>query len=98
MRIAVPLHNANRHPSFGSLFWPVLRPDLMADLVEILLDSNFPFVMTTMPLGSGIGDLVDRVKSSKIGMVVKKAPQIALLQHSSVGFCLVRPCLGYVIR
>ena len=75
--------------SFGSLFWPIMRLDLVADLIETLLECKFPFVLGTMPPGSGVDDLITTIETSGIGMVVRRAPQLALLQHSSVGFCLV---------
>ena len=72
------------------MFFPLRRIDILADLVTILTELNFPFIFSTLPPDAKIGDLVHQIDACGIGLIVKKAPQIALLQHPSVGYCLVR--------
>ena len=78
--------------SFGTNFWPVLRPELVTAIIESLLElsSPIPFVFATaMPNGKIEPELKKRVESSGRGLVVDWAPQVRVLRHEAVGMFLV---------
>ena len=78
--------------SFGTNFWPALRPELVTVIIESLLElsSPIPFVFATaMPNGKIEPELKKRVESSGRGLVVDWAPQVRVLRHEAVGMFLV---------
>lgn len=77
--------------SFGSLFFPILRLDLIVLLLETLLTlkSPIPFVFATAAPYAFIDPvLVDRVHASGRGLILKYAPQYAILSHPAIGWFL----------
>ena len=83
--------------SFGSLYSPSQRPDLLETLVESLLsaDPPFPFLFATATIGHVISDRVRKLvtNSGGKGMITGFAPQQHVLQHRATGWFLVRPQL-----
>ncbi|KAJ7683434.1 hypothetical protein B0H17DRAFT_1137753 [Mycena rosella] len=78
--------------SFGSIFFPVATPELVAALVDTLmaLEESFPFIFA---LGSEMAsiskDVIERVNSSGKGLICDFwVEQRAILQHGAVGWFL----------
>ena len=78
--------------SFGSAYWPTLRPELVTAIIESLfeLDPPVPFIMATAsPTGKVEPELKKRIEASGRGLVVDWAPQVRVLRHEAVGVFLV---------
>lgn len=72
--------------SFGTVFFPALRPDLIAHLFETLLALERPFVFAlASPLASLSEELLATFKASGLGYIAPFVPQIELLRHPAVG-------------
>ncbi|KAK8854532.1 hypothetical protein IAR55_003271 [Kwoniella newhampshirensis] len=73
--------------SFGSMFFPVLRPDLVRYILNTLRESDLPFVFA---YASGLavipGDIVSEFKDDENSCMVKFAPQWQVLNHDAIGF------------
>lgn len=94
-RLCFPFQSGCSIISFGSLYSPSRRPDLLETLVESLLsvDPPFPFLFATATIGHVISDRVRRLvaDSGGRGMITGFAPQLHVLQHRATGWFLVRP-------
>ena len=84
--------------SFGSLNWPVLRPDLLVDLVSSLIEAHMPFLFAhSSESAVPTNELLDLVDSyGKNAMMIGHAPQEVVLAHEAVSFFLVRQLVGLV--
>ncbi|WVW85290.1 hypothetical protein I302_107328 [Kwoniella bestiolae CBS 10118] len=75
--------------SLGSLFFPVLRPELIKYILESLKESGFPFLFAH---ASGIAqvpqELLDEFKDDEDCCVVKFAPQWDVVNHEATGYFL----------
>ena len=84
------------YQSFGSLHFPVNRPDQIQLLIKSLLaaDPPMPFVFgaATAPpsLVNEISAMLTEEKNSTIGVICGFAPQMFILNHVATGFFLVR--------
>nr|XP_019006455.1 uncharacterized protein I203_00043 [Kwoniella mangroviensis CBS 8507]OCF69916.1 hypothetical protein I203_00043 [Kwoniella mangroviensis CBS 8507] len=81
--------NSVIYVSLGSLFFPVLRPELIKYILESLQESGFPFVFAH---ASGIAqvppELLDELKDDENCCVVKFAPQWDVVNHKATGYFL----------
>lgn len=78
------------HISFGTIFYPHLRDDLIEDLLATLVEAEIPFIMSAVPPSANLSQLEDLVERSQgLGIIAQNAPQISILQHPAVGFVLV---------
>ncbi|KAJ6562256.1 hypothetical protein B0H19DRAFT_1143960 [Mycena capillaripes] len=74
--------------SFGSMFWPMLEGQL-DDLVDALVEKQFPFILChPSPLAVLSDVLLDKIKSSGIGVSAAWAPQQFILNHPATGWFL----------
>ncbi|KAJ6569355.1 hypothetical protein B0H19DRAFT_1135172 [Mycena capillaripes] len=74
--------------SFGSVFWPTLEGQL-EDLVDALVEKQFPFILChPSPLAVVSDVLLDKIKSSGIGVSSAWAPQQFILNHPATGWFL----------
>ena len=83
----------NRHPSFGTVFWPEERPELVTAIIESLLELTepIPFILATATAnGKADPALKKRIEASGRGLIVDWAPQVRVLRHDAVGMFLVR--------
>ena len=73
--------------SFGSLFWPVKRPELLTYLIDSI-PANLTFLLSDAAAMTG---LTDEMKASleHRGKVVKFTPQWKVLNHPAVAFFVV---------
>ncbi|ODN77713.1 hypothetical protein L202_04856 [Cryptococcus amylolentus CBS 6039] len=73
--------------SFGSAFFPLLRPELIRYIVHTLRQANTPFVFA---YASGIGpvpeDLLRECEGIENGCLVRFGPQWAVLNHEATSF------------
>ncbi|WVQ68570.1 uncharacterized protein L199_006779 [Kwoniella botswanensis] len=81
--------NSVIYVSLGSLFFPVLRPELIKYILESLKESGFPFVFAH---ASGIvqvpQELLDELKDDENCCAVKCAPQWDVVNHDATGYFL----------
>lgn len=87
------LWGLTRIPSFGTSFWPTLRPELITTIIISLLELEqpVPFIFATAsPTGKIDEALKKRIQGSGRGLVVDWAPQVRVLRHEAVGMFLVR--------
>ncbi|KDR69167.1 hypothetical protein GALMADRAFT_145572 [Galerina marginata CBS 339.88] len=74
--------------SFGTVFWPA-APDYVEEVIEALIEKKFPFIFcVASPYAKVSEDLVERVKSSGLGMMTQWAPQQFILNHRATGWFL----------
>lgn len=75
--------------SFGSAWFPFLRPDLVHHLIDTLISTSTPFLFAyateLFPVPS---DLLDKVNQTPFGLAVHVAPQVQVLHHAATGFFL----------
>ncbi|ORY26782.1 hypothetical protein BCR39DRAFT_540197 [Naematelia encephala] len=72
--------------SLGSIFWPTLRPEIITVILRSLLDLSIPFVFATAASDATIPEeLLDEVKRSGRGLIVKWVPQVQVLKHKAIG-------------
>lgn len=79
--------------SFGSLFWPTQRPEIIEGLLDTMLRRNppVPFVFAMAADKAVIPEeLVQRVQQSGRGFISRWVPQVEVLRHDAVGAFLVR--------
>ncbi|ODN77735.1 hypothetical protein L202_04876 [Cryptococcus amylolentus CBS 6039] len=73
--------------SFGSLFFPLLRPELIRYILQTLQESGIPFVFA---YASGVAPVPPELIEEFVGLedacLVKFAPQWAVLKHAATGF------------
>jgi len=75
--------------SLGSVFWPLLRPELMDFIIDSLIESPLPFLFAhATDLATPNTALLERINSSGKGCAVKFAPQWAVVNHPATGFFL----------
>ncbi|WVR08204.1 hypothetical protein IAU60_005251 [Kwoniella sp. DSM 27419] len=91
--------NSTAYISFGTVFWPDRRPEIMETLVESLLtiEPPLPFIWALTPTNGHIDrDLVDRIHQSGRGKVLAWVPQLDVLRHPAVGIFLTHCGFGSV--
>ncbi|WVQ72686.1 hypothetical protein IAR50_002246 [Cryptococcus sp. DSM 104548] len=75
--------------SFGSIFFPLLRPELVRYILQTLRESGVPFVFA---YASGMAPVPEVLIEEFVGLedacLVKFAPQWAVLKHPATGFFL----------
>ncbi|ODO12032.1 hypothetical protein I350_00816 [Cryptococcus amylolentus CBS 6273] len=75
--------------SFGSLFFPIFRPELIRYILKTLQETGVPFVFA---YASGIvpvpAELIEEFAGLEDACFVKFAPQWAVLKHPATGFFL----------
>jgi len=79
--------------SFGTNIWPDKRPELIAYMLEVLLEVEpvFRFVFATAAPNATVDEnLRKRLAASKRGIIVCWAPQTTILQHEAVRVHVVR--------
>ncbi|KAK4690044.1 hypothetical protein P7C73_g46, partial [Tremellales sp. Uapishka_1] len=75
--------------SFGSQFYPSLRPELVNYLIVTLLENDVPFLFAHASSVAVIPDeLAKAIEAAPNGCKVRFAPQWAVLEHPAVGFFL----------
>ncbi|ODO07549.1 hypothetical protein L198_01128 [Cryptococcus wingfieldii CBS 7118] len=88
LTLAWPSTNAPS-PSFGSLFFPIFRPELIRYILSTLQETGVPFVFA---YASGIApvpiELIEEFAGLEDACFVKFAPQWAVLKHPATGFFL----------
>lgn len=78
--------------SFGTVYSPLGRPDLLLTLINSLLsaDPPLPFVFATVTTYDLISQATrDKVAQSGLGLISHFAPQQMVLQHPATGWFLV---------
>lgn len=76
--------------SFGTLYWPNDRPDIIRTIVKCLVASQKPFIIAKGPAGFIEPEQRDAIAQSARGILVDWAPQVKVLQHKATGIFLVR--------
>lgn len=77
--------------SFGTIIWPTLRPSLMEEMVDTLLEKDIPFVFSTPSLDGKVSDMTKKkVQESGMGMILDWVPQLEVLQHQATAAFIVR--------
>jgi UDP:flavonoid glycosyltransferase YjiC (YdhE family) len=72
--------------SFGSIFFPSKRPDIIFHLMETLADLQIPFVFAlASPFAVLPEDQVAKLENSGLACFSKFAPQMDVLLHPAVG-------------
>ncbi|KAL7422604.1 hypothetical protein Q5752_003252 [Cryptotrichosporon argae] len=75
--------------SFGSMFYPLGRPELVTWLIESLVEARMPFLFAhATTLAPADPALLAKIDAHADGCQVKFAPQWAVLEHDAVGFFL----------
>ncbi|KAF8327593.1 uncharacterized protein EI90DRAFT_3126930 [Cantharellus anzutake] len=86
--------------SFGSLYSPSQRPDLLETLIESLLSTEppLPFLLATATIGDVISDRVRKLvsESGGKGLITGFAPQLHVLQHPATGWFLTHGGAGSI--
>lgn len=84
--------------SLGSLFWPLLRPDLITMLIDTLTELDHPFLLAAgSPLCVLEDGLRERVAEQGVGMIFSGvAPQQHVLAHEATGIILTHAGSGGV--
>ncbi len=76
--------------SFGSLFWPVARPDLITALVDALTAAGKPFLIAGgSPMCCFEPGVMDKIAERGLGKVGGFVPQTHVLAHPATGWFLV---------
>ncbi|KAF8965577.1 CobB/CobQ-like glutamine amidotransferase domain-containing protein [Flammula alnicola] len=74
--------------SFGTVFWPHVE-EYIDEVMEVLMEKQFPFVFChASPFAKISEKLVEKVKSSGLGLLTKWAPQQYILNHPATGWFL----------
>ncbi|ORX33306.1 hypothetical protein BD324DRAFT_286794 [Kockovaella imperatae] len=74
--------------SFGSLFWPRDRPDILDTIIDTLSLRQTPFVIASpVPLATG-----------PLGCAVQWAPQAEILEHGAVGTFITHCGMGAMME
>ncbi|KAJ7174998.1 UDP-Glycosyltransferase/glycogen phosphorylase [Mycena crocata] len=74
--------------SFGSVFWPA-RPEQLEDLIDALTEKKFPFILCHgSPFATVPDALMDKIKTSGLGIATKWCPQQLILNHPTTGWFL----------
>ncbi|KAK4684606.1 hypothetical protein P7C73_g5563, partial [Tremellales sp. Uapishka_1] len=77
--------------SLGTIFWPVLRPEIVETILDSLLELERPmlFVFATAGKDARVSDEIRaKVRDSGKGMIVDWVPQMKVLQHEATGVFL----------
>ena len=87
--------NSIYYYSFGTLFFPVARPDQIKLLIKSLLaaDPPMPFIFGTAGAPPGLVDEISAMLTGEkptMGIICGFAPQMFILNHMATGFFLVR--------
>ncbi|CAD6566482.1 MAG: hypothetical protein TREMPRED_002646 [Tremellales sp. Tagirdzhanova-0007] len=83
--------NSSAYISFGTVFWPEERPELVTAIIESLLELTepIPFILATATAnGKADPALKKRIEASGRGLIVDWAPQVRVLRHDAVGMFL----------
>ncbi len=78
--------------SFGSQFWPVLKPELVPWLLESLHENHIPFLFShASPFAQLPQNFIEKIEAQEDSCIIKFAPQLAVLQHPATGCFVVSP-------
>ncbi|OCF37142.1 hypothetical protein I316_01049 [Kwoniella heveanensis BCC8398] len=83
--------------SFGTVFWPTLRPSLIENIVTSLLtlEPPMPFIWATASTNGKISEnLRDKIQDSGRGEVFDWVPQMKVLKHPAVGIFMTHTGYG----
>jgi len=73
--------------SFGSVWFPFARPDIVHHIIDTLIATSTPFLFAyateMFPVPQ---DLIEKVKAYPDGLAVHIAPQVQVLHHPATGF------------
>ncbi|KAI9066606.1 glycosyltransferase family 1 protein [Trametes sanguinea] len=74
--------------SFGSFFWPAKSPEKLWAFLDVVMELNIPFILSTAsPLAGPLPDEVsNKVKSYGKGFVSPWTPQQSILEHPTTGW------------
>ena len=85
----------SQYISFGSGFWPMMRPELVNYLLESLIENEFPFIFSyASPFEQMPKDFIEKMNAREESCMVKFAPQWAVLDHPATGYYLVSLRIG----
>ncbi|KAF8911626.1 hypothetical protein CPB84DRAFT_1842107 [Gymnopilus junonius] len=74
--------------SFGSAFW-TSAPEYLEEIVEVLIEKKFPFICSfASPIAKISPEMVQKVKSSSLGILQQWVPQQFILNHPATGWLL----------
>ncbi|PPQ80127.1 hypothetical protein CVT25_001426 [Psilocybe cyanescens] len=72
--------------SFGTVYWPAVQ-DYIEEVIEALIEKKFPFILCyASPFATLSDELIERIRSSGIGLVSKWSPQQYILNHPATGW------------
>ncbi|WVF68586.1 hypothetical protein IAT40_003355 [Kwoniella sp. CBS 6097] len=83
--------------SFGTVFWPTLRPSLIENIITSLLtiEPPMPFIWATASVDGRIPvHLKSRIEESGRGKVFEWVPQMKVLKHPAVGVFMTHAGYG----
>lgn len=76
--------------SFGTVIWPTLRPWLVEEILQTLIELGVPFIMATASAHGKLSkEMKARVNASGLGIVSDWVPQLKVLQHEATAVLLV---------
>ncbi|TBU44934.1 UDP-Glycosyltransferase/glycogen phosphorylase [Dichomitus squalens] len=74
--------------SFGSIFWPVNKPENVWAVLDVVMELNIPFIMShASPFAGPIPDEIkEKVKAYGKGILSPWTPQQLILDHPTTGW------------
>ncbi|KAI0760274.1 UDP-Glycosyltransferase/glycogen phosphorylase [Fomes fomentarius] len=73
--------------SFGSLFWPAKSPEKVWAFLDVLIELNIPFILSTAsPMAVVSDEIKGKVKAYGKGLLSPWTPQQLILDHPATGW------------